>query len=80
MKKQLVLTLLLLKTLFALGQSDVTILNGYKYVYLAPSTYGNGTIDNLGIQNQVKSKLIASGLQVIETATMPSDIDVCHYA
>lgn len=77
MKKNFSVLLFILNSLFVLGQSDIEALNGYKYVYLAPLTYQDGSIDKWGIRNQVKEKIIRSGLQVLESTTPPSDIDVC---
>jgi S1-C subfamily serine protease len=77
MKKQLTFLLFLFNTLLVLGQSDVTIFNGYKYVYLAPLTYQDGSTDKWGIRSQVKEKLVGSGLNVLETTTPPQGVDVC---
>ena len=54
-------------SLISYAQNDVTVLNGYKYVYLFPLNYKNGNADIWGIRGQIKEKLIASGLKVIET-------------
>lgn len=77
MKKQLTLFIFLFTSLLALGQSDVTVLNGYKYVYLAPLTYKDGSTDKWGIRSQVREKLIGSGINVLETTTPPQGVDVC---
>jgi len=77
MKKQLTFLLFLFNTLFVLGQSDVGVFNGYKYVYLAPLTYQDGSSDKWGIRSLVKEKLIGSGLNILETTTPPQGVDVC---
>lgn len=77
MKNQLTIILFLFSSLLALGQSDVNIFNGYKYVYLAPLVYQDGSIDKWGIRSQVKKKLLGSGLSILETTTPPQGVDVC---
>ncbi|MFN4971938.1 MAG: hypothetical protein ACK5GX_02780, partial [Bacteroidota bacterium] len=77
MKTQLTFLIILFKSILALGQSDITVFNGYKYVYLAPLTYKDGSTDKWGIRSQVKEKLIGSGINVLETTTPPQGVDVC---
>ena len=77
MKKRLTFLLLFLKTLIVIGQSEVTVLDCYKYVYLAPLTYNDGSNDKWGIRSQIKEKLYVSGLSVLETTTPPQGEDVC---
>ena len=77
MKKQLTILLLLFNAIVAIGQSDASVFNGYKYVYLAPLTYQDGSTDKWGIRSQVKEKLIDYGLTVLETTTPPQGVDVC---
>lgn len=60
-----------------LGQGSVNSLTGYKYIYLAPLTYQDGSSDRLGFRNEVKKKLLASGIDVIETKPLPSGVDEC---
>ncbi len=77
MKKQLTFLLFLFNTLLVYGQSELTVLNGYKYVYLPPLTYQDGSTDKWGIRSQVKEKLVGSGLNVFETTTPPKGVDLC---
>lgn len=74
--RKIILTLLttLFLQFYSMGQSDITVLNGYKYIYLAPLSYQDGSSDKWGIRNSIKEKLIASGIKVIETTTPPADI------
>ena len=72
MKKKLTILLFLFNSVLTFGQSDITVLNGYKYVYLAPlNTVG------YGIRSLVKEKLFASGLNVIESTNLPQGVDEC---
>lgn len=77
MKIKLITILLFLTSLLAFGQRDITVLNGYKYVYLAPLEYQDGSSDVWGIRSQIKDKLISSGLSIIETTTAPQNMDGC---
>lgn len=77
MKRQIILIFILFNSLLLLGQSDITVLNGYRYVYLAPLSYEDGSNDKWGIHSQVKEKLIGSGFTLLETTTPPNGIDVC---
>jgi S1-C subfamily serine protease len=77
MKKQLTFLIFLFNTLFLFGQSDITVFNGYKYVYLAPLNYQDGSTDIWGIRSHVKEMLVGSGLSVLESTNPPQGIDVC---
>jgi len=63
-----------LSSFSGLAQRDIKVLNGYKYIYLAPLTYQDGTSDKWGIRNSVRERLIATGIKVIETTIPPSDV------
>ncbi|MDF2188319.1 serine protease [Paraflavitalea sp. CAU 1676] len=66
----LVTCILFVVSFSAFAQSDVSVLNGYKYIYLRPLTYQDGTSDKWGIRNAVREKLMASGLTVLEAVTL----------
>jgi hypothetical protein len=77
MKKQLTFLFFLFNTFFVFGQSEITVLNGYKYIYLPPLTYQDGSTDRFGIRSQVKEKLIRSGFNILESTTPPQGVNVC---
>lgn len=72
--KTILTFIIVLTSLNGFAQRDIKVLNGYKYIYLAPLTYQDGSSDKWGIRNTVREKLIASGIKVIETTTPPSDV------
>lgn len=53
-------------SLIALGQSNVTVLNGYKSIYLMPLTYKDGSSDKFGLRSFVKDKLVSKGFKITE--------------
>lgn len=75
MKKLLLVCVVMLLCLSIKSQAQVTKLNNYKYIYLAPLTYNNGRADRWGIREQVKKRLQESGMVVLDslnTGQMPS--------
>lgn len=75
MKKVLLFLIVILLGISIKSKAQVTLLNRYKYVYLAPLNYNGSRNDRWGIREQVKTKLQASGLTVLDSLTaglMPS--------
>ncbi|MDT3403433.1 hypothetical protein [Mucilaginibacter terrae] len=75
MKKLLLIYIVILMGISIKSKAQVTKLNNYKYIYLAPLTYNNGRADHWGIREQVKKILRESGVAVLDslnTGQMPS--------
>lgn len=69
--KNLLLQLLII-TIFSFnsfGQNDVTVLNGYEYVYVPNLKYKNGSNDVWNIVSKVKLTLNDKGFQIITKTT-----------
>lgn len=80
MKKVFLFCILILICISIQSKAQITLLNKYQYVYLAPLKYTNGSSDRWGIREQVKAKLQASGLMVLDslsTRIMPSLTATC---
>lgn len=75
MKKLLLIAVVLLLCISVKSKAQVNKLNNYKYIYLAPLTYNNGRADRWGIREQVKKRLMQSGVAVLDSLNagqMPS--------
>ena len=75
MQKLLIIYVVILLCISIKCEAQVTKLNNYKYIYLAPLTYNNSRADRWGIREQVKRRLRESGVAVLDslnTGQMPS--------
>lgn len=59
------------------SQNNVSVLNGYKYIYLAPLKYENAAEDYYGIRRIIKEKLQSKGFEIIDSDVPRKDIDNC---
>lgn len=73
MKRHLIAFIILFSSLFASGQNDITVLNGYKYFFIAPLEYQDGSADKFGVGSLIREKLKSFGLQIIEAPPLGED-------
>jgi hypothetical protein len=72
MKSFVFLLVFFFQAIVSMGQSDETVLNGYKLVYLVPMEYTDGSSDKYGVGSLVKEKLQLLGLQIVESSAVPN--------